>query len=128
MALCQVAGPAKCALAVQGQLEISDDAIPLGIRIVAPVIDPGLASAECIAHGRRTVIDERKLGRLQARIESLERFARLLNLLPLMVVLAMVAWQWVYIAGQFDKMDDRMDLLEAALARIEQNLEQVLSD
>ena len=69
------------------------------------------------------MIEDRDFGRLEARVERLEGLRqRLLDMLPLMAVLALLAGQWVFIATRFDVMDDRLDRLEAGQLRIEQKL------
>ena len=69
------------------------------------------------------MIEDRDFGRLEARVERLEGLRqRLLDMLPLMAVLTLLAGQWLFIFTTFHVMDDRLDRLEAGQLRIEQKL------
>jgi hypothetical protein len=70
------------------------------------------------------MIDEQDYGALKERVARLESLKqRLLDVIPLAMVLSVVVGQWMYVIGQFQGVDDRLDRLEQALVRIEGKLE-----
>jgi tetrahydromethanopterin S-methyltransferase subunit G len=71
---------------------------------------------------------ERDFGALDERVKRLESLRqRLYDLLPLAVVLAVIMSQFVYNAGQFTGVDDRLDRVESRLDRVESRLDGVES-
>lgn len=72
------------------------------------------------------MIDDREFGRLEARVDRLEGLRqRLLDMLPLIAVLTLLAGQWVFVSTKFDALDERIDRLEAGLTRIEQTIARI---
>ena len=69
------------------------------------------------------MIEERRFGRLRARFDSLERFGSLLNLVPMLLVLALVALMMVDSANRLDRLEAGMTRLETGMARLERQLE-----
>ena len=67
----------------------------------------------------RRLIEGHRIGRLRARLDSLDRFGSLLNLLPMVLVLALVALLMVDISNRFAAINDRLDRLEAGMTRLE---------
>ena len=69
------------------------------------------------------MIEDRDFGRLEARVERLEGLRqRLLDMLPLVAVLTLLAGQWLLLFNTFQALDDRLDRIEAGQVRIEQKL------
>ena len=83
------------------------------------------------------MIEDREFGRLEARVDRLEGLRqRLLDMLPLIAVLTLLAGQWLFLFGafqdlndrltaRFDVLDERLDRFEASQVRIEQTLARI---
>jgi len=73
------------------------------------------------------VVEDRDFGKLEARVDRLERVReRFVDLLPLVATLGMLGALWVYNAAEFRGIDDRLDRLELGQARLESQMAEVL--
>jgi len=65
------------------------------------------------------VVEDRDFGKLEARVDRLERVReRFVDLLPLVATLGMLGALWVYNAAEFRGIDDRLDRLEVQMAEV----------
>lgn len=65
------------------------------------------------------MISPQEFGALQQRVARVERFReRVIDVLPLVVVVGMLAGQFYWLDVKFERIDDRLDKLEAQVAEV----------